>query len=124
MMNRSLPETNAELALLWREQLGVRGKNTLQAKLRRAPGTLPRALRREVRFLIDMEKLWEHPKLRRRIDFAAIDRAQLNLRGFLEAVDPRDRRIGRLIGILAPLMFNVLLIFAVAVVWLVLTGRV
>ncbi|SDL07094.1 hypothetical protein [Aliiruegeria lutimaris] len=124
MMNRSLPETNAELALLWREQLGVRGKNTLQAKLRRAPGTLPRALRREVRFLIDMEKLWDNPKLRRQIDFGRIEKAQSELRRFLDAIDPRDRLIGRFIGIIAPLMLNILLIFAAVVTWLVMTGRV
>ncbi|NDR59542.1 hypothetical protein [Aliiruegeria sabulilitoris] len=124
MMNLSLPETNAELALLWRKQLGVRGKDTLRAKLRRAPGTLPRALRREVRFLIDMEKLWDNPKLRRQIDFGRVEKAQSELRRFLDTIDPRDRLIGRIIGIIAPLMLNILLIFAAIVTWLVMTGRV
>ncbi len=123
-MNLSLPETNAELALLWRKQLGVRGKDTLRAKLRRAPGTLPRALRREVRFLIDMEKLWDNPKLRRQIDFGRVEKAQSELRRFLDTIDPRDRLIGRIIGIIAPLMLNILLIFAAIVTWLVMTGRV
>lgn len=121
---RSLPETNAELAAYWRAQLGVRGKDTLAAKLRRAPGTLPRGLRRDVRFLADMEKLWDNPKLRRQIDLARVDRAQTALRDFLDKVDPRDRLIGRFIGILAPLMFNILLIFGVVVTWMVMTGRV
>ena len=124
MMNRPLPETNAELALLWRDQLGVRGSDTLAAKLRRAPGTLPRALQREVRFLIDMERLWDNPKLRRQIDLGRVETAQGKLRAFLEKIDPRDRLFGRLLGILAPLMLNFLLLFAAFVTWLVWCGRV
>lgn len=124
MTTRPLPETNAELADLWRGQLGVRGKETLSGKLRRGPGTISRALRKDVRYLVDMEKLWENPKLRRQIDMAQVEAAQDRLRRFLEAVDPRDRLIGRFVGILAPLMFNILLIFAAVVTWLVWTGRV
>ncbi|MFV0334956.1 MAG: hypothetical protein ACK5JR_12915 [Tropicimonas sp.] len=124
MTIRPLPETNRELAHLWRKQLGVRGDDTLEAKLRRAPGTLPQKLRDEVRFLAETERLWSHPRLRRQIDHARIERGQAALRRFLQAVDPRDRLIGRFIGILAPLMFNILLVFAVLVIWLVKTGRV
>ncbi|MDV7141984.1 hypothetical protein R3X27_04730 [Tropicimonas sp. TH_r6] len=124
MTERPLPETNAELAQLWREQLGVRGKDRLATKLRRAPGTLPRSLKREVRFLVEMEQLWDNPKLRRQIDLARVGRAQESLRGFLKTIDPRDRLIGRFLGILAPLMFNILLVFAAWVIWLVMTGRV
>ncbi|RYH10558.1 hypothetical protein [Tropicimonas sp. IMCC6043] len=123
MTQSDLPETNAELALLWRQQLGVRGRDTLAAKLKRAPGTLPRRLKPEVRYLIEMERLWQNPKLRRQIDPAKVVKAQTALRRFLEAVDPRDRLIGRFIGILAPLMLNILLIFAVFVTWMVMTGR-
>lgn len=123
MTMRALPESNRELALLWRQQLGVLGGDTLAAKMRRAPGTLPRALRAEVRFLADMERLWPNPKLRRQIDLAHVERAQVALRRFLEEIDPRDRLVGRAIGILAPLMLNILLIFVALVVWLVMTGR-
>ncbi len=123
MTMRALPESNRELALLWRQQLGVLGSDTLAAKMRRAPGTLPRALRAEVRFLADMERLWANPKLRRQIDLAHVERAQAALRRFLEEIDPRDRLAGRVIGILAPLMLNMLLIFVALVVWLVMTGR-
>lgn len=124
MMSSELPETNAELALLWRQQLGVRGRDTLAAKLRRAPGTLPRRLKREVRFLVEMEQLWANPRLRRQIDHEKVSRAQAELRRFLTTIDPRDRLIGRFIGILAPLMLNILLLFAAFVTWLVMTGRV
>ena len=123
MTMRALPESNRELALLWRQQLGVLGSDTLAAMMRRAPGTLPRALRAEVRFLADMERLWANPKLRRQIDLAHVERAQAALRRFLEEIDPRDRLAGRVIGILAPLMLNMLLIFVALVVWLVMTGR-
>ena len=102
----------------------MRGTDTLAAKLRRAPGTLPRALQRDVRFLIDMERLWDNPKLRRQIDLGRVETAQGKLRAFLEKIDPRDRLFGRLLGILAPLMLNFLLLFAAFVTWLVWSGRV
>ncbi len=124
MSQLPLPETNAALAVLMREQLGVGGRDTLAVKLRRAPGTLPRALRKEARYLVQMEQLWQNPKLRRQIDMAHVDRAQTQLRKFLNAIDPRDRRIGRIIGILGPLMLNILILFAIFVTWLVMSGRV
>ena len=124
MTLQSLPETNAALAQLWREQLGVRGNDTLASKLKRAPGLLPRSLKQDVAYLVQMEQLWANPKLRRQIDPEKVARAQQNLRSFLEAVNPRDRLFGRMIGILAPLMLNILVIFAAVVTWLVMTGRV
>ena len=123
MSELPLPESNNALAVLWREQLGVGGEDTLRAKLRRAPGSLSRAVRKDAAHLAEMENLWANPKLRRQIDMARVHRAQTNLRNFLKAVDPRDRRMGRIIGTLAPLMFNLLIVFAAVVTWLAMTGR-
>ncbi|SNS22173.1 hypothetical protein [Tropicimonas sediminicola] len=124
MMENSLPETNAALALLMREKLGVRGADRLEVKLRRAGGLLPRALRKDAKYLVDMEKLYDNPKLRRQIDSARVSEASANLRRHLEAIDPRDRRIGWILGVVAPLAFNLLLIAAAFITWLVWTGRV
>ncbi|MFD0978941.1 hypothetical protein [Tropicimonas aquimaris] len=124
MMENSLPETNAALALLMREKLGVRGADRLEVKLRRAGGLLPRALRKDAKYLVDMEKLYANPKLRRQIDSARVSEASANLRRHLEAIDPRDRRIGWMLGVVTPLAFNLLLIAAAFITWLVWTGRV
>ncbi|PRY23669.1 hypothetical protein CLV78_104160 [Aliiruegeria haliotis] len=124
MTEQTLPESNAALAELMRAKLGAGGADTLESKLRRVPGLLPRSVKRDVRYLIQMQKLWDHPKLRRQIDYTRVERAQANLRAFLEKIDPKDRLMGRFIGILAPLMLNILLIFAAFVCWLVWTGRV
>lgn len=124
MTDQPLPETNAALARLMRERLGVRGDETLAVKMRRGGRLLPRRLRRQGAYLVEMERFWPHPKLRRQIDAQKIDLAQSQLRTHLEAIDPRDRMIGRILGIVAPLAFNFLLIAAGVITWLVWTGRV
>ncbi|WP_116130956.1 hypothetical protein [Tropicimonas sp. IMCC34043] len=124
MIDISLPETNADLARLMRERLGVRGDATLAAKMRRGGRLLPRRLRQEGAYLVQMEQLWQHPRLRRQIDVDHVARAQAELRAHLTAIDPRDRMIGRILGIVAPLAFNLLLIGALVIAWLAWTGRV
>lgn len=124
MMETSLPETNAALAALMREKLGVRGADRLEVKLRRGGGLLPRAIRKDAKYLIEMEKLHQNPKLRRQIDGDRVRRAESNLRRHLDSIDPRDRLIGRILGILAPLAFNVLLIAGAFIAWLAWSGRI
>lgn len=123
MTDLALPETNAELARLMRDRLGIRGPETLAAKLRRGGRLLPRALRHEGLWLAEMEALWPQPKLRRQIDPARVAHAQAALRAHLLAVDRRDLLIGRIVGILAPLAFNLLLLGGLAILWLIWTGR-
>lgn len=123
MEEHDLTRINAELAALMREKLGVRGEG-LDSKLRRAGRLLPRQARRAGQHLVEVEKLWENPKLRRRIDPAGTREAAKRLREHLDAIDVADRRKGYWIGVLAPLALNLLLIGAAAVTWLVWSGRV
>lgn len=123
MTDAPLPEANAELARLMRDRLGIRGPETLAAKMRRGGRLLPRALRNEGQWLAEMEALWPHPKLRRQIDAARVTHAQAALRSHLLAIDPRDRLVGSIIGILAPLAFNLLLLGALVILWMIWTGR-
>ena len=124
MIDVSLPDTNAELAGLMREKLGIRGGTTLAAKMRRGGRLLPKALRRQGEYLVEAEKQWDNPRLRRVIDGPKVARAQADLRKHLDAIDSRDRLIGRLIGIAAPLAFNFLVLFGLLVTWLVMTDRI
>ncbi|MEE4117875.1 MAG: hypothetical protein V2I65_02555 [Paracoccaceae bacterium] len=124
MLERDLTETNAALAALMREKLGIRRGSTLAAKLRIAGRLLPKAERKAGRTLVEAERLWANPKLRRRLDPAALAAAEARLRGFLDRIDPADRRKGMILGILASLAFNFLLIAAAAIVWACHTGRI
>lgn len=124
MLERDLTETNAALAALMREKLGIRRGATLAAKLRVAGRLLPKAERKAGRTLVEAERLWANPRLRRRLDPAALAAAEARLRGFLDRIDPADRRKGMILGILASLAFNFLLIAAAAIVWAWHTGRI
>ncbi len=124
MLERDLTETNAALAALMREKLGIRRGATLAAKLRIAGRLLPKAERKVGRTLVEAERLWANPRLRRRLDPAALAAAEARLRGFLDRIDPADRRKGMILGILASLAFNFLLIAAAAIVWAWHTGRI
>ncbi|SFC35543.1 hypothetical protein [Tropicimonas isoalkanivorans] len=123
MFEVSLPETNAALAGKMREKLGLGGEDRLEVKLRRGRRILPRAVKKDVKYLVDMEKICLHPKLAPQVDPQKTQRAEDNLRRYLDSVNVRDRRIGQVLGIVAPLAFNILVIFAAVVTWLVWRGR-
>ena len=124
MIDASLPDTNAEIAILMREKLGLRGADRLAVKMRKGGRLLPRGVRKQGSYLVEMEQRWANPRLRRTIDPVKVGEAQEAMKAHLSAIDARDRRIGRIIGILAPLAFNVLMIGIGIVVWLVMTDRV
>ncbi len=124
MNDAPLPETNAEIASLMREKLGIGGKDRLAVKMRRGGRLLPRRLRQEAAELTKLETLWPNPRLRRQIDPALVQRYQDNLRTHLKAIDVKDRFKGRVIGILVSLAFNFLLLFALIMGWLVWSGRI
>jgi hypothetical protein len=124
MPEPDLTETNAALAALMRDKLGIRRGATLEAKLRIAGHLLPRAERRAGRLLAEAERLWPNPRLRRRLDPGALAAAEARLRGFLERVDPADRRRGMILGVLASLAFNLLLLAAGLIAWGWYSGRI
>jgi hypothetical protein len=123
MTDRDLPAANSDLAALIGERLGIRRGATLEAKLRHAGRLLPRAERAAGRRLVEAERLWPNPKLRRRIDVTTLDADIARLRAFLERIDPADRRRGVILGILATLAFNFLVLATAAIVYLAWSGR-
>lgn len=123
MSESDIPQINADIAELMRDRLGIRRGETLAAKLFYAGRLVPRAERHAGRTLTDAEKLWENPKLRRQIDPAAISGAERRLRLWLDTVDAADRRKGMILGVLASIAFNVLVIAAALITWMAWTGR-
>ena len=123
MSEPDLPKINADLALLMRERLGIRRGETLAEKLRIAGRLVPRAQRRAGQILVEAEVAWENPKLRRRIDPATLQDAEKRLKNWLRTVDAADRRKGLILGILATLAFNFLVICAALITWLAWSGR-
>jgi hypothetical protein len=109
MMTESndLTHTVADLQGLLAEKLGLR-KGGFDARMRRAGRRLPRRIHRDARVIGKAMELGAHPKLRRRIDTAAVAAAHRRMRLHLKAIDPRDRRRGFMLGMLGGLAFNLL----------------
>lgn len=108
---------NAGLKRLLGEKYGVRGRDLAQS-VRRTGRRLPKGIRAQAAILIEAERLATIPKLARRIDSAAVKRAERALKMHLEAIDAKDRRRGRMLALAATIAAQVLLISAVFITWL------
>lgn len=113
----ALTQQIEEVRRLMAERLRLRGA-TLEDQVRRARRLLPRALVREAQYLAQAETLMRNPKLARMVDAEKARGARDRLTAHLMAVDPKERRKDRILGILGGLAFNLLLIGALAVIWL------
>lgn len=113
----ALTQQIEEVRRLMAERLRLRGA-TLEDQVRRARNLLPRALIREARYLAQAETLMRNPKLARMVDAEKTRDAHDRLAAHLMTVDPKERRKDRVLGILGGLAFNLLLIGALAIIWL------
>lgn len=107
----------AEIGALLGERLGARG-DTLAQQLTRTGRALPRRLRSEARFLAQAETMAANPRLAPLVDPARFARAQAALRDHLLAINPREARITRLLGTLAVIAFDLLVVAVLLVVLL------
>lgn len=115
MSDLDLTKTLDELAQLLGQRLGIRGSG-FAAKFKRAGRLLPRHVRRAGHALLDVEPLWQNPKLRRQIDQEAVAKHVRTLRQHLETIDRADRRRAYWLGVLTPLAFNLVLLFVGGIV--------
>lgn len=106
---------------LLREKLGVGGK-TLAQQLKRAGRRLPARQQSQGRVILDAQERIVHPKLANTIDMAELKAAFAGLMEHLSAVDPKDRRKGKLLGWLGYQVFNLMVIGALVVVVLFWRG--
>ncbi|SLN28694.1 hypothetical protein ROA7450_01196 [Roseovarius albus] len=106
-----------------KEKLGLRGK-TLEKRLKRAGRTLPKHLRREGAIIVQAQKQVANPKMARLIDQAALDRSFAMFRHYLKDIDPVERRKDKIINFLGLLVFNLVVIAALYLLFLLWKGLV
>ena len=96
---------------------GVRAK-TLDKALRKTGRRMPKRLHAQARLIVDAQGLGGNPKLMRRIDGAAIARAEEDVVNWLDTVDRADRRRGFWIWAGSMVGFNLLIVVAGVVTWM------
>ena len=124
MSEFDLHKANADLVQLFRQRLGIRRGDTLEAKLRVAGRLVPKHERRAGRVLVEAERMWENPRLRRRYGPEELAAAERTLRTWLGSVDPAERRKDVVLGVLASLAFNFLLLAGAVIGWMAWSGRI
>ncbi|MBM1814081.1 hypothetical protein [Pseudosulfitobacter pseudonitzschiae] len=102
--------------------LGVKGR-TFSAALRKAGRRLPKHVRKQADVVVRAQAVDGHPKLRRTIDMAAVARAETDILAHLKTIDRADLRRGRLLGLAGVIVFNLIVVAALFVVWLVWSGH-
>ena len=112
-----------ELRLALRAKLGVRGRDFAQA-VDRAGRLLPNKLRKQAAVIVKAQGLGGHPKLMRMVDMTAVGKAHLDISTFLDAIDLKDRRRTRMLRWGGGIAFNLIVVVACFVIWLVWSGNI
>ncbi|MEZ5911544.1 MAG: hypothetical protein R3D84_04335 [Paracoccaceae bacterium] len=95
-------------------QLGIRGKG-LQTKLRRAGRLLPRRIRREGALLVENLARGGNPRLMKQVDLARCTAARDACLDHLRGIDTARRRMNRIVGTTASLLFILIAVGGVTV---------
>jgi hypothetical protein len=122
-MVKTIEQNIADIRALLETKLRVRGAS-LAVQLRKARRHLPRAVRRDLTYLIDSAELSQNPKLVRMVDATRVARAHRNAVAFLENVEMREQRITGLINVVAAIALAVLVTAALVIYVLVQRGYV
>lgn len=104
-LNRRIQELMEQL----HAKLGLRGKS-LRVRLGRAGRRLPKRLHRAGQVILDAEQKVAHPKLALLVDPHPVEAAFAEFKVHLAEIDPVDRRKGKLLGWLAGVVFNLILV--------------
>lgn len=102
---------------------GVRAR-TLDKALKRTGRRMPRRIMAEARRIVDAQGYGGQPRLMRQIDAARLDRAEARVLDYLQNIDRAEQRRGRILGILAVVVFNLLLVAGAFVLWMWWTGQI
>lgn len=122
-MSEGLNHKIAEISALMKSQLRIRGRD-LRAQYRRAGRLLPRAVRRDIRYLLETAALGDSPKLARMINADKVARAHRNTVSYLQGIDPKKRMWDRIFSIAASIALALIVVFAVTLYVLVQRGFV
>ena len=113
----------AEISALMQSHLRIRGRS-LRVQERRAGRLLPRAVRRDIRYLLDTAALGDNPKLARMINADKVARAHRNTVTYLQAIDAKERRKTALLNVTASIALGLIAVFVVVLYVLVQRGFV
>mmetsp|Transcript_27070 Transcript_27070/g.49274 ORF Transcript_27070/g.49274 Transcript_27070/m.49274 type:complete len:125 (+) Transcript_27070:13-387(+) len=93
--------------------------DTLAKALRKTGRRLPKRLRAEAALIVDAQALGGHPRLLRQLDGTVLDAAEAKVTAHLKTIDRADQRKGRMLSIAGVIAFNILVVAAGFVVWMV-----
>ncbi|MDO6589303.1 MULTISPECIES: hypothetical protein [Rhodobacterales] len=122
-MGQMIEQNIADIRALLESKLRVRG-GSLAVQIRKARRLLPRAVRRDLNYLVETAELSRNPKLVRMVDTARVARAHRNAVAFLDGVDLREQRITGLINVIAAIALAILVTVALVIYVLVQRGYV
>ena len=105
-----------------RDTFGVRGRD-LDHALRRARRLLPRGMRQKGARLVEAQAMLGHPKLERMIDFAELRAAQEAISVHLDSIDVADARRGWWLSLAGVIAFNLIVVLAAFITWMVWAGH-
>ena len=101
----------ARLEEMLQTKLGVRGKS-LERRVKRAGRLLPRRMRAAALVLIEAKRKLVHPALMKQVNPAEVSSAFAELEAHLKAIDPVDRRRGKMLNWAGGTVMNLLIIGA------------
>ena len=113
-----------EISRLIEARLGLKGPTIRHQIAKLGRRSLPRGLRRDIEALAEAELLLTHPHLSRRVDAVRLARRAELAEAALKRIDPRAERITRFLRWLAGVAAVLILSVALAIWWMVSTGRV
>ncbi|MGH1453504.1 MAG: hypothetical protein ACRBBV_10065 [Paracoccaceae bacterium] len=116
---QEIDELSDQISQAMDHKLGLR-RGTLARRLRRAGRRLPKRVRQHIQRLIEAQKISGNQHLIHQVDANALRAGQAESLSYINSIDPRDRRIGAMLGIAGGLVFNlILLVLALTAIWLV-----
>lgn len=123
MFDPAIQKHCEEIRILIEERLKIKGRTLAQA-LKRAGRLLPKWAQRDGRYLVKAQELTAHPKLRLMIDDAKVVKAHQALVDHLKTIDPADRRKGKILSLAGSISFNLIVVVAAFITYLVWRGFV
>lgn len=105
------------------ERLRLKAR-TLSHGVRKAGRLLPTWARREARYIVQAAEMARHPKMHARIDDARVAKAHDDLTEYLKTIDPTEQRKTRVLKTLGAISFNLILVVAAFITYLVWRGFV
>ncbi|MCV6825209.1 MULTISPECIES: hypothetical protein [Halocynthiibacter] len=107
-----------DVAALLTKQLSVKGKS-LEKRIKRSGRLLPGYVRKDAQYIVESQKLSQHPKLARMLDEKKLAKSHKTCVSYLKSVNPSERRKGLFMSILGSVSFAIFVSGALFIAFLV-----